>query len=105
MSNILKYFWSYQLYIYYVEIPNNLGIPLESVSVNNLPKMDLFIKVLRILLLFATVFMTLIVCDEDVPVFDENMVQIDRKVLFNAPVFCPSNYRVDSQGRCRRLEY
>lgn len=33
-----------------------------------------------------------------------DVVTINGKHLLSAPLFCPSNYRIDKKGRCRRIE-
>lgn len=40
----------------------------------------------------------------DPVVSDGDVVTIDGKHLLSAPIFCPSNYRIDSKGRCRRVQ-
>lgn len=77
-------------------------------------KMELYKILLVLVLLFATILIPPTHGDDDVgedgdpaPANDDSEVQLDltKKFLFSAPVYCPSNYLMDSRGRCRRIEY
>lgn len=70
-------------------------------------------KVLKYLLLLIAIFavnlMPVAKCDEDEAVVvvvvedEEEMINLGRKTIIDAPVFCPSNYRLDHRGKCRRI--
>lgn len=69
-------------------------------------------KVLKYLLLliaiFAAYLMPVTKCDEGeavVVVEEEEMVNLGKKTIIDAPVFCPSNYRLDHRGKCRRMVF
>lgn len=40
----------------------------------------------------------------DNDIVDSENVVLNFKKIIDAPIYCPSNYRLDNRGKCRRIE-